>query len=87
MRDPVDETTYPVARCAPCGRVVVTHAVLDDAGAERRACVHCDADIDPGALAWVPERDLDGLGYGILGEREHCGRPECGGGACGRGGG
>jgi hypothetical protein len=74
--------TFPVARCVPCGREVLAHVWLDDAGGDRYGCLHCDAEIDPAELRWVLESDLDGVGYAVLAEREHCGRPDCGGGRC-----
>jgi hypothetical protein len=35
-------------------------------------------------LRWVTEAELDGVGYAVWAERENCGRPDCGGGRCGR---
>ena len=78
----VPETTFPVARCAPCGRDVLAHVWLDPGADERYGCIHCDAEIDPAELRWVAERELDGIGYATWAEREHCGRPDCGGGKC-----
>lgn len=75
-------TTFPVARCAPCGREVLAHLQLDDADAERYGCVHCDAELDPHELRWVVETELAGVGYALWAEGEHCGRPDCGGGRC-----
>jgi hypothetical protein len=75
-------TTFPVARCVPCGRDVLAHLWLDTDGGERYGCVHCDAELDPVCLRWVLEAELDGVGYAVLAEREHCGRPDCGGGRC-----
>jgi hypothetical protein len=73
-------TTFPVARCAPCKREVLAHVTADD----RYGCIHCDAEIDPLELRWVDETELDGVGYAVWAERENCGRPDCGGGRCGR---
>ena len=72
---------FPVARCGPCGRDVLTHMGLDDAG-EARRCVHCDAEIDPGELRWVDE--LDPLGYVVHDDDAAggCVRPGCGRGNC-----
>lgn len=81
----MSEGTFPVARCGPCGRDVLAHVALGEGGDERYACIHCDAEIDPAELRWVDEAALDGVGYAVLAEREHCGRPDCGGGRCGRG--
>lgn len=75
----------PMTRCVPCGRDVVVWVRLDAVGAERSHCVHCDAELDPETVRWVPEEALDGAGYASWGEADHCGRPDCGGGRCGRG--
>jgi hypothetical protein len=74
--------TFPVARCAPCGRDVLAHYWLDGPNDERYGCIHCDAELDPRELRWVDEETLDGIGYATWAEREHCGRPDCGGGRC-----
>jgi hypothetical protein len=74
---------FPVARCAPCGRDVLTHVEVDAGGRERRRCIHCDAELDPAEVRWVAEDGLDGLGYGVHVERAGCGG---GGGSCGSGG-
>ena len=79
---PAEPSTFPVARCVPCGREVLAHLWLDDADGERYGCIHCDAELDPAELRWLAEPDLAGVGYGLLAEREHCGRPDCGGGRC-----
>lgn len=75
---------FPVSHCGRCGREVLTHLHLDEGGAERRLCFHCDAELDPEALRWVSEAALAGLGYGIAGDAAEggCGRPGCGKGNC-----
>jgi len=81
------EGPIPVGHCGRCGREVL--AVLAAGGAldeERRACAHCEATLDPAALRWLDEADLDAVGYAAYAEAEGCGRPDCGGGRCGRGG-
>jgi len=80
-----EQTTFPVARCAPCGREVLAHTWIDERGDDRFACVHCDAELDPVELRWMTETELDGVGYAVVTEQAHCGRPDCGGGRCGRG--
>ena len=79
---PEGASTFPIARCAPCARDVLAHVTLDAADEERWGCVHCDASLDPAEFRWVTEDALDGYGYGLAAEREHCGRPDCGGGKC-----
>jgi hypothetical protein len=80
------EPDFPVSRCAPCGRDVLTHVCLGDDGTERRRCVHCDAEIDPDELRWVLEPELEQLGYAFQSEEVvgGCGKPGCGQGRCGR---
>jgi len=79
-----EERHFPVARCAPCGRDVLTHAVLDARGREDRCCVHCDATLDPEEIRWVGVPALNDLGYAMEGENESgCGREGCGQGRCG----
>lgn len=75
---------FPVARCAPCGRDVLTHVHVDERGEDRRLCVHCDAEIDPAEVRWVPADVLSDAGYEVLEEGTGgCGRPGCGQGRCG----
>lgn len=75
---------FPVGHCARCNKTVLAGMQLDPGGRERRHCVHCDAELDPRILAWVAEEELERVGYVAWTEREHCGRPDCGGGRCGR---
>ena len=82
MTEPDAPTTFPVARCAPCDLDVLAHLWLDGGEGERYGCIHCDAELDPAELRWVTEAELDGVGYAVWAEREHCGRPDCGGGRC-----
>ena len=82
MTDETPATTFPIARCAPCDRDVLAHLWLDDHDGERYGCIHCDAELDPRELRWVSEDALAAAGYAVWAEREHCGRPDCGGGRC-----
>jgi hypothetical protein len=77
---------FPVSHCAPCGREVLVHTILDADDRERIRCVACDAEIDPLEVRWVAEPALNELGYGVVGEvgLSGCGKPGCGGGRCGR---
>jgi hypothetical protein len=75
---------FPVSRCARCARDVLTHVHLDARGEERRLCLHCDAEIDPREVRWIPLDDLEPLGYGFMPDADAgCGRPGCGKGNCG----
>ena len=82
MTEETSATTFPIARCAPCDRDVLAHLWLDDHDGERYGCIHCDAELDPRELRWVSEDALAAAGYAVWAEREHCGRPDCGGGRC-----
>jgi hypothetical protein len=75
---------YPTSRCGPCGREVLTHMIVDDAGTAARQCIHCDARIDPEEIRWVLESELDALGYGLFQEGGGCGSGGCGSGGCSR---
>jgi hypothetical protein len=81
-----DAADFPVGRCVPCGRDVLTHVHLDATGRERRLCLHCDAELDPAELRWIVAEDLDALGYAVdEPPAGGCGRPGCGQGRCGNG--
>jgi hypothetical protein len=81
---PVIDGDFPVARCVPCAREVLTHLRIDDDGRERRCCVHCDAELDPDEVRWVGTSELDAAGYALLADpADGCGRPDCGQGRCG----
>ena len=80
---PERDGELPVARCAPCGREVLTHVHLDGRGEERRLCLHCDAEIDPREVRWAAETELGALGYALEDDEVGgCGRPGCGRGNC-----
>ena len=51
-----------MADCAQCGKAVLTYVALDDDGAERRICVHCDTPIAEN-LKWVSPGELEQSGY------------------------
>ena len=51
-----------MADCADCGKSVLTYVALDDDGAERRVCVHCDTPIAEN-LKWVSPGELEQAGY------------------------
>ncbi len=74
-----DDLEFPLGWCTPCGREVLTAVAEDGDG---RLCVHCDLPVD-GALRQARGVDLAGSGY-ALHEEQGCGRPDCGGGRCGK---
>ena len=76
---------FPVGHCARCEKEVLAGVVLDPHGDARRCCVHCDAELDPAMLRWVPEVELERVGYAAWREPAGCGSGGCGAGRCGRG--
>ena len=58
----LNASAFPVAACAACKRVVLLHVTLDDAGRERRCCVHCDTEIEQ-PVRWVRAGELEREGY------------------------
>jgi hypothetical protein len=84
MSDALLDGEFPLGHCARCNKEVLVGVTLDERGEERRHCVHCEAELDPEMLRWVSETELERVGYASWIEREHCGRPDCGGGRCGR---
>ena len=80
----LNASSFPVADCSACGRVVLLHVTLDDAGRECRSCVHCDTPIDAevAEVRWIGAGELEREGY-------YFGPPPKKGGAgggCGSGG-
>ena len=56
------DASFPMADCAACGKPVLTYVALDDDGAERRVCVHCDTAVAD-HLKWVSPGELEQAGY------------------------
>ncbi len=79
----LNASAFPVAVCPACGRVVLLHVALDDAGRERRCCVHCDAPVDA-EIRWIGAGELEREGYyfgpppGKGGASGGCGSGGCG---------
>jgi len=82
--DSVDATRFPVAACATCAREVLCYVELDDADREVVRCVECAAVAAGSAVRWLGLDELETLGYGLVLPEGGCGRPDCGGGRCGR---
>ena len=77
-----EDSEFAVGWCAICDRDVLTFANdLDDGDLSLR-CVHCEQRV--GRLRVAIGEDLPQHGYGVI-EDSGCGRPDCGGGRCGRG--
>ena len=77
-----EESEFSVGWCALCERDVLTYLdddASDDAAARR--CVHCEQRV--GRLRSATGEDLPQHGYALV-ENGGCGRPDCGGGQCGR---
>ena len=63
VREPILETSaFPIARCAGCGKTVLTHVALDASGGETRSCVHCDGPV-AGEIEWISAEELESTGY------------------------
>ncbi len=78
------DPTFPVTRCATCERDVLCHVELDDDDREITRCIECAAAAAPAAVRWVALAELEEIGYGFVLPEGGCGRPDCGGGKCGR---
>ena len=70
-----------MAHCASCGKDVLTYVLLDESGAENRACVHCDAPIAH-ELSWVSATELESTGYEIGNRPRKAGGCGCSSGGC-----
>jgi hypothetical protein len=57
---------------------------LDDAGDTILRCFECGTAADPATVRAVDLPALEDLGYGYVLPEGGCGRPDCGGGRCGR---
>lgn len=79
----LNASTFPVAHCAACDRVVLVHVTLDASDRERRCCVHCDAEIGE-PVSWVKAGELEQEGY-YFGPPPAKGAKGSTGGGCGSG--
>jgi hypothetical protein len=77
-------TEFPVTYCASCERDVLCVLDLDDRDQQLPRCFECGTAADPASLRSLALADLEGLGYGYVLPEGGCGRPDCGGGRCGR---
>jgi hypothetical protein len=74
-----NSTSFPMAHCARCGKLVLT-AVAFDGDSRQRRCAHCDGLIDS-AVEWIQANELEERGY-FIGKPKPAGKG-CGGGcAC-----
>jgi hypothetical protein len=71
-------SSFPMAQCDICGKLVLTALAFDDNG-RQRLCVHCDQPVGT-SLEWVIATELEERGYTI-------GTPKPSGKGCGSGGG
>jgi hypothetical protein len=55
-------SSFPMAHCEACGKLVLTALAFDDDDAEHRRCAHCDNPIG-GPLEWVRAAELEQRGY------------------------
>ena len=51
-----------MSHCIECEKLVLTYVGLDEAGNERRACVHCDGAVAD-EIQWVSPGELEQSGY------------------------
>jgi len=54
-------SSFPMAQCRECGKIVLTAIAFDDRG-EQRICVHCDSPAGS-AIEWVDAAELEQRGY------------------------
>ena len=80
----VDPTAFAVAHCAACDRDALCHLDLDDRDRQIVRCIDCDTAVEPGEVRWLTLVELEAVGYGLVLPEGGCGRPDCGGGRCGR---
>jgi hypothetical protein len=77
-------TAFPVARCATCERDALCHVDLDEGERQIIRCIECATVAEPSAVRWLTLSELETIGYGLVLPEGGCGRPDCGGGRCGR---
>jgi hypothetical protein len=83
--DATDPTTaFPVARCAKCECDALCHVDLDEDERQIVRCVECATVVEPTEVRWLTLSELEPMGYGLVLPEGGCGRPDCGGGKCGR---
>jgi hypothetical protein len=75
---------FPVASCTACDREVLCHLDLDAGGGEMLRCLECGGEIERACVRWLDLAGIEELGYGFVLPDAGCGRPDCGGGRCGR---
>ncbi|MGH7908176.1 MAG: hypothetical protein ACREP6_16265 [Candidatus Binataceae bacterium] len=74
-----DLSYFPMGLCGACDKRVLTFISFDEASAELRLCVHCEAPTS-GTLDWVTAGELEAQGYDF-------GAPPARTGGCGGGSG
>jgi hypothetical protein len=67
-----------------CARDVLCHVDLDGGDREIIRCVECATVALAVEVRWVALGELERVGYGYVLPEGGCGRPDCGGGRCGR---
>lgn len=77
-------TEFPVTHCLTCDRDVLCVLDLDDTDQPLPRCLECGTAADPTAVRSLALAELEPLGYGYVLPEGGCGRPDCGGGRCGR---
>ena len=82
--DAAGPTEFPVAYCAACARDVLCVLDLDEGDQTLTRCFECGTAVADAAVRSLALADLEALGYGYMLPEGGCGRPDCGGGRCGR---
>jgi hypothetical protein len=73
-------SSFPMAHCDACDKLVLTALAFDDDDVARRHCAHCDNPI-ASSIEWVRATELEQRGY-LLGAPAPSGK-SCGTGGCG----
>jgi hypothetical protein len=77
-------TEFPIVPCATCAREVLGYLDLDEQDREITRCLECATIADPAEVRWGDLHAIETIGYGFVLPEGGCGRPDCGGGRCGR---
>jgi hypothetical protein len=82
MREVVPDpsSSFPMAHCDACDKLVLTALAFDDDDNANRRCAHCDHPVTS-ALEWVRASELQQRGY-TFGAPAPSGKG-CGSGGCG----
>lgn len=77
---PNPSSSFPMAHCSACDKLVLTTLAFDDDASTHRRCAHCDSRVTT-PLEWVRASELEQRGY-TFGSPPPSGKG-CGSGGCG----